>query len=125
MDNHSSTNSKQMSQVAILFSVATVFWILFADPTGPWIAVSVVLPAVTGLLVVSSLIRSIRKMDELQRQIHLEALAIAFGALSVLVFIQIGLAQIGRPLIFQPGVFLLILEGMWLGAYLWAKRHYK
>jgi hypothetical protein len=120
-----SSSPQRLSLLTITVCIVAAAWILVAEPTGPWVALSVLLPAIAGTLVVFTLVKTIRQMDELQRSIHLEAFAISFGVLALLTFVQLGLDQIGQPVAIDPGLFLLLLEGLWIASYLWAKRRYQ
>ena len=114
-----------MGAVTAVLALAAAAWILVTDEGGPLAIVSLVLPVLAGAMMVATIMTASRHMDELQRRIHLEALAMAFGALSLVAFVLIGLDEMGRPYAVRPGLFLLLIDGLWLGGYLLAQRKYR
>lgn len=78
--------------------------------TAPWLRVTVALiPVLPFALFLLLFIRGIREMDELQRRIHLEALAVAFP-LTMLLLQTLGLLERAIPLPFED----------WSYAHVWA-----
>jgi len=68
------------------------------EPAAEWSRLAVaLLPLVPFVLFLMTFIRSIRKADELERKVHLEALAIAFPLGLVLIMI-LALVQVAIPL---------------------------
>lgn len=116
---------KRLAAVTTMVALAAAAWILATEEGGPLAVVSLILPTLTGLLIVATIMTAIRHLDELQRRIHLEALAMAFGALSLVAFVLIGLDEMGQPYAVRPGLFLLLIDGLWLGSYLVARRRYQ
>lgn len=116
---------QRMGAVTAVLALAAAAWILATDEGGPLAIVSLLLPVLAGVMMVATIMTAIRHMDELQRRIHLEALAMAFGALSLVAFMLIGLDEMGRPYAVRPGLFLLLIDGLWLGGYLLAQRKYR
>jgi hypothetical protein len=116
---------RRLGAITGAVALAAAAWILATEEGGPLAIVSLILPTLTGLLIVATIMTAIRHLDELQRRIHLEALAMAFGALSLVAFVLIGLDEMGQPFAVRPGLFLLLIDGLWLGSYLVARRRYQ
>jgi len=116
---------RSLGAITALVALAAAAWILANEEGGPLAIVSLILPALTGVLIVATIMTAIRHLDELQRRIHLEALAMAFGALSLVAFVLIGLDEMGQPYAVRPGHFLLLIDGLWLGGYLVAQLRYR
>lgn len=69
------------------------------NPHAVWrvpVAVAPVVPAFFALL---AFVRALGRMDELQRRIHLDAIALAFGATAILTFTYGFLENVGFPAI--------------------------
>jgi hypothetical protein len=83
------------------------------------------LPIPANLLLVALIVRSIRKLDDFLRQVHLEAVAIAFllTGLAVFVYGYLEMASAVGPLnVAIVWVFMAIFYGI---GYLIAVRHYR
>ena len=116
---------KRLAASTVVVALASAAWILSTEEGGPLAVVSLLLPVLTGVLVIATIMTALRHLDELQRRIHLEALAMAFGALSLVAFVFIGLDEMGRPASIGPGLFLLLIDGLWLGSFWLARRKYQ
>ena len=115
----------RLAAATVVVALASAAWILATEEGGPLAFVSLLLPVLTGVLVIATIMTALRHLDELQRRIHLEALAMAFGALSLVAFVFIGLDEMGRPASIGPGLFLLLIDGLWLGSFWLARRKYQ
>jgi hypothetical protein len=83
------------------------------------------LPIPLNLVLVAQIVRRIRRLDEFLRQVHLEAVAIAFLLTGVAVFIYSYLQQtsVVHPLNFGiVWIFMLVFYGL---GYAIAARHYR
>ena len=116
---------KRLAASTVVVALASAAWILSTEEGGPLAVVSLLLPVLTGMLVIATIMTALRHLDELQRRIHLEALAMTFGALSLVAFVFIGLDEMGRPASIGPGLFLLLIDGLWLGSFWLARRKYQ
>jgi uncharacterized membrane protein len=83
------------------------------------------LPIPANLLLIALVVRAIRKLDDFLRQVHLEAVAIAFllTGLAVFVYGYLEMASaVGRLNVATVWVFMAIFYGI---GYLIAVRHYR
>ena len=72
-------------------------WLINGYPQAPWryaVALAPVVPAFFALL---TFVRHLRRMDELQRRIQLEAIGLSFGATAILTFAYGFLEGVGFP----------------------------
>lgn len=72
-------------------------WFVNNNPTSPWRVPIILLPMLPALLIPVVVLRALRRMDELERQIQLEALGFAFAATAVLTFAYGFLERVGAP----------------------------
>lgn len=99
-------------------------WVLQKIATSPWRIPVAVLPAVPLLFVVWSAIRFIRKMDELQKTIHLEAVTFSFLVTTVVTLTYGFLENAGLPhvsVLYVP-IFMCVLWGVGAGIASWKYR---
>ncbi len=99
-------------------------WLLGRIPLSPWRIPVAVLPAIPLLFVVWSVIHFIRKMDELQKTIHLEAVTFSFLVTMVVAFTYGFLENAGLPpisVLYVP-VCMCVLWGIGAGI---ASRRYR
>ena len=83
------------------------------------------LPIPANLVLIALIVRTIRKLDDFLRQIHLEAVAIAFLLTGLVVFVYgyLEKAQAVRPLnVATVWLFMALFYGI---GYLIAVRHYR
>jgi len=83
------------------------------------------LPIPANLVLIALIVRTIRKLDDFLRQIHLEAVAIAFLLTGLVVFVYgyLEKAQAVRPLnVAIVWLFMAVFYGI---GYLIAVRHYR
>jgi hypothetical protein len=96
-----------------------------AGPEGAWWRVPVALaPVVPAAFVLVAFLRFFRRMDELQRRIQFEGLALAFGATSLLTFSYGFLENVGFPQVSWVFIAPLMIALWGLGC-AWAGRSYR
>jgi hypothetical protein len=83
------------------------------------------LPIPANLVLVAVIVHRIRQLDEFLRQVHLEAVAIAFllTGLAVFVYGYLQKAHVVRPL--NVGIVWIFMAGFYGIGYLVAVRHYR
>ena len=93
-------------------------------PGLPLRLVLIALTTALGVAMVLAFIRFLREADELVRKIHLEALAVAFGATVVFVTTWLLVQRAGGP---HADVedSLLVMMGVWVIAQIFAARRYR
>jgi hypothetical protein len=106
--------------VILIISVS----LLNAQPHAPWripVALALVVPACFGLL---AFVRFLRRLDELQRRIQLEAIGFAFGATAILTFAYGFLEDVGLPHLSWTLIlpFMVLLWGLGLAIASWRYR---
>ncbi len=100
--------------------VVTQATLLIIDPQGSasaWSVVWSLLPMIPALWLVWSQVRSLRRADEFQRMMQLEAMAIGFGAVTMLALLGglLDAAGIGDP---RQSLQITFIVGIlvWIGA---------
>jgi len=80
-----------------------------------------ILPVIVFVFAIGS---AIGQLDELQRRIQTEGIAIAFAgtAIVVIVFALLGFAGVPNP---NVGIVLMVMMGMWVFGKLWTMWRYK
>ena len=104
--------------------VGSIQLLTHMDVARPWrdlIALSPMLPAAALAWVV---LRELRRMDELQRRIQLEALGFAFAGSAILTFSYGFLEGLGYPRLSMFTVWPL-LAGLWIVGLVLARRRYQ
>ncbi|HYP33829.1 MAG TPA: hypothetical protein VES00_18310 [Burkholderiaceae bacterium] len=94
------------------------------DVARPWrdlVALSPMLPAAAMAWVI---LRELRRMDELQRRIQLEALGFSFAGTAILTFSYGFLEGLGYPRLSMFAVWP-ILAGLWIVGLMLARRRYQ
>jgi hypothetical protein len=94
------------------------------NPESSWRVFIALLPMIPGLFIAMGVVRAILKLDELQRKILLEGIAVSFACTFILVMSFGLLGQAGIP---QPnGIYIaLFMSALWLAGKLWATRRYE
>ncbi|GCE21587.1 hypothetical protein [Dictyobacter kobayashii] len=86
------------AMIAYVIVLLVAITVINASPASAWwrypLALTPVIPAIFGMI---AYIRFIRRMDELQRRIQFEALAIAFASAGILTFSYGFLELVGLP----------------------------
>lgn len=117
----------RLIMLAVLtFLTATITAVLLFDQglAEPYTSLVAALPSFASLFLAYAIARAIASLDELQRRIQLEALAIAFGwslvvVFSIVIFIMAGMEQ-------PRWIYLLpIMVFGWLTGKLWTMWKYK
>lgn len=119
--------SSVLVAVAVLMgSVIFVSWLLERQDLSAVVRFGLVLiPVVAYIFCLGSYLRLIRLADELERRIHLEALAIAFPGSAVAVFACEYLRKGGFISQFKPDYVLLIMLSLWAVGYFIARRRFQ
>jgi hypothetical protein len=108
------------------------YWMLFVvsimtltgHPTGAWRYPVVLLPMIPAATIPFLVVRALRRMDELERRIQLEALAFAFAGTGILTFGYGFLQLVGLPDLRWLFVWPL-MAGLWLVGLLVSTRRYR
>ncbi len=87
--------SATLAYVAML--VATIFWLRHHWGSQPANATVALLPMLPALGICWAILRQIRRVDEFQRQVQLEALAMAFAGTALITFSYGFLEGVGYP----------------------------
>lgn len=98
-------------------------WLLNMNPQSPWrfaIALTPVVPAVFALV---AFVRFLGRMDELQRRIQFDAIALSFGATAILTFAYGFLEGVGFPRLSWIWILPLMVMLWGLGAALASMRY--
>ena len=118
---------KELTATLLVYGAALVGSIEFlthVDVARPWrdlIALSPMIPAAAAAWVV---LRELRRMDELQRRIQLEALGFSFAGTAILTFSYGFLEGLGYPRLSMFAVWP-ILAGLWAIGLVLARRRYQ
>ena len=86
-------------------------------------AIIAVLPVVPTLLGLVAILRGIRRMDELERRVHFEAVAFAFAATALLTFTYGLLENVSFPQISLVWI-LPLMDALWGLGQVLARRRY-
>lgn len=107
----------------VLFALALLGH-AFERGTPARLAIGVLLGAVMGYLIVISVL-TVRRLDELQRRIHLEAIAISFTLTAVVATAASFLTSAGARLPNLDGFWWPLMAFAWVGATLVLSRRYR
>lgn len=115
-----------VSLTLLILSVIAVSWSFAVYDIGPGLrlAMSFIPPAIWAVCIIFVL-RMLRQLDELQRRIHLEALALAFPSLAVAILTCEYLRKAGIITSLKPDHILMMMMGLLLVSYLIAWRRYQ
>ncbi len=95
-------------------------------PQGPAVRSALVAAAlVPGLGYIATMIRDIRRLDELQQRIYLEAIAVAFAGTFLLTLLYPLLNRAGFVPDCSPVVVAVVMVVLATGSYWFAKRRYE
>lgn len=94
------------------------------DPGSPWREMLALSPLLGGFLAIWAILRALRRMDELQRRVQLEALVIAFTGTAILSFAYGFLEGLGYP---RLSLFVVwpVMALLWILGAAWAARRYR
>lgn len=112
--------------IAMILSVIVVSWLLETQELGPALRLALVLAIVTvWIFTLISYFRLIQQLDELQKRIHLEALAFAFSGLAVAIIACEYLRKAGFISALKPDYVLMMMMVLWPIGFAIAWRRYK
>ncbi|MCI0391016.1 MAG: hypothetical protein MOB07_19905 [Acidobacteria bacterium] len=110
----------------LITSVIVITWLLKTRHlSAPVRVVLALIPPIIWAFTIIFLLRLVRLLDELQRRIHLEALAIAFPSTGVEIITCEYLRKAGFIAYLMPDHVLMILMALWIIGYLIARRRYQ
>ena len=113
------------AMLILMGSVAGITWLLETRGLSPPARLALaLLPPAIWVCAMAFLLRAIRLLDELQRRIHLEALATAFPSVAVAVLVCEYLGKAGFISYLLPDHVLVIMMASLLLAYVIAWRRY-
>lgn len=84
-----------------------------------------VLPVAAYVWCIASYVGLVRQADELQRRIHLEALAVAFPTTAIAVFASEYLRKAGAIAELKPDYVLILMLALWAVGFFVAWRRYQ
>lgn len=123
---------KVVRQYLVQFSLAMAaymvvlfgsIFIIQANPESPWRVPLAVAPVIPVLFALFAFIQFLRGTDELQRQIHFEAIAFAAGATGILTFTYGFLENVGFPHL-SPIFVMPLMIALWgIGAAFTSRRY--
>jgi hypothetical protein len=112
--------------IALILSVIVVSWLLERLELGPGLRLALVFaPVAAWVFALIAYSRLIQQLDELQRRIHLEALAFAFSGLAVAMIACEYLRKAGFISTLKPDYVLMMMVILWPLGYVFAWRRYK
>lgn len=119
-----SEHRRRLTRPVFLWALVALFmeFAVKQYPAAPKLVV--LLPVIPALLFVVALVRTVQKMDELQKRICLESVFIAFMLTLVLTFVLAGLSQAGiyHPAWDSVGTPMMFF---WACAYIFSSWRYK
>jgi hypothetical protein len=127
----SKTNSRLVLNCALavaagLVSVIFISWLLETQTLAAPVRLGLALiPVAAYVFCLVSYLRLIRLADELQRRIHLEALAIAFPSSAVAILAFEYLRKAGFITVFKPDYALMTMLALWALGFFIAWRRYQ
>jgi hypothetical protein len=112
--------------IAMILSVIVVSWLLKSLELGSALRLALVLAPVTAwIFALIAYFRLIQRLDELQKRIHLEALAFAFSGLAVAIIACEYLRKAGFITALKPDYVLMMMMVLWPIGFVIAWRRYK
>lgn len=112
--------------ITLILSVIVVSWLLKTQELGPALRLALVtLPVMAWVFTLISYSRLIHHLDELQRRVHLEALAFAFSGLAVAIIACEYLRKAGFISTLKPDYVLMMMLILWLLGFVIAWRRYQ
>ena len=118
---------KELAAALALYGLMLVGSIELLDHVtvaAPWRDVIALSPMVGGLACAWAILRELRRMDELQRRIQLEALGFSFAGTAILTFSYGFLEGLGYPKLSMFTVWP-ILAALWIIGLVLARRRYQ
>jgi hypothetical protein len=115
-----------VAAITLILSIIVVSWLLETQELGPVLGLALVLvPVSAWIFALLAYFRLIRQLDELQRRIHLEALAFAFSGLAVAIFACEYLRKAGFISLLKPDYVLMMMLILWPLGFAIAWRRYQ
>jgi hypothetical protein len=115
-----------VSLTLVILSVIVVSWLLGSYEMSVSLRLALaVIPPTIWVFCLIFLMRLLRQLDELQRRIHLEALAIAFPSLAVAIMTCEYLRKAGFITALKPDHVLMMMMALLLTSYLITWRRYQ
>jgi hypothetical protein len=112
--------------IALILSVIVVSWLLKTQELAPALRLALALaPVAAWVFALLAYSRLIQRLDELQRRIHLEALAFAFSGLAVAMIACEYLRKAGFISALKPDYVLMLMMVLWPLGYVIAWRRYQ
>jgi len=97
---------------------------LESNPESTWRFVVALLPMIPGIAIAIGVMRAILQLDELERKVLLEGMAVSFVCTLILVLSMGLLGMAGYPQL--NGVYIgLVMALLWLVGKLWMTRRYQ
>jgi hypothetical protein len=118
---------REMTTTMVLYGlvlVGSIELVTHASIVSPWRELIVLSPMIPASAVAWIVLRELRRMDELQRRIQLEALGISFAGTAVLTFSYGFLEGLGYPRLSMFAV-LPVLATLWVLGLVLARRRYQ
>ena len=95
-----------------------------ANPVASWRMVIALIPMIPGIFIAIGIVRSIQQLDEMERVILLEGMAISFMATFALL-ISMGLLGAAGVQQLNGSFIALFMAVMWMIGKLWGHRRYR
>lgn len=112
--------------IALVLSLIVVSWLLRTQEFGHALRLALVLaPVVAWVFALIAYSRLIQRLDELQRRIHLEALAFAFSGLAVAMIACEYLRKAGFISALKPDYVLMMMMILWPLGFVISWRRYQ
>jgi len=97
---------------------------LDANPNGSWRTAVALIPMIPGIFVAVGIVRALQQLDEMERVILLEGMAISFMATFTLV-VSMGLLGSAGVQQLNGSYIALFMAVLWLLGKLWGHRRYQ
>ena len=112
--------------ITLILSVIVVSWLLERQDLSPALRLALAaLPVIAWVFSLISYSRLIQHLDEMQRRIHLEALAFAFSGLAVAIIACEYLRKAGFITALKPDYVLMMMMILWPLGFVIAWRRYR
>jgi hypothetical protein len=112
--------------ITLILSVIVVSWLLERQELSPTLRLALAaLPVIAWVFSLISYSRLIQHLDEMQRRIHLEALAFAFSGLAVAIIACEYLRKAGFITALKPDYVLMMMMILWALGFVIAWRRYR
>ena len=112
--------------LVLILSLFIVSWVLETKDLGPWWRLALVaIPVSAWTFCLIAYFRLVQQLDELQRRVHLEALAFAFAVLAVLIIACEYLRKAGFISALKPDHVLAMMMVLWPLGFVIAWRRYR